>query len=540
MCISFLTLSTIILSANAADENQFNIKMGIFDNPPKISIDENGNVSGIYSALIENIAGKEGWTVDYVPCALKDCLEMLKRNEIDVLADIGWNEERAEYLEFNKQIVITNYGVVFTDPDFNPLSFRELEGKKVASLEGSVFLSEDGYPAIERLLGIKSVIVPVSDYETGFLLLENKSVDAVIANDFYGAYNKKIHPSYRHISTNLLLLPRDNFFAFPKNGSLNNLLIEKIDSNLIELKANEKSVYYQEMYRIRGGYKEEIIPGWLKFSLICIGVLLIISLLVVIALRKLNKVLDRRVKERTAELDRANTDLEKAYKDLKSIDEIKTNIINNVSHELRTPLTVIYSVIDSIEKKDKKERAGLLKIAKKAAIRQNRIIKNLIDISSIKASKPDLASMGIEEPINRAIRDLKMLCDKKIKITQDIPKGIRVLADISEIKHAFLNLLDNSVKFCDKAPEIRISAEEKKDFVEISIADNGIGIPQKYHKKIFEKLYQIDATKSRRFGGTGMGLAITKDIIEAHGGKIWFESKPGKGSTFYFTLQKAR
>jgi signal transduction histidine kinase len=118
--------------------------------------------------------------------------------------------------------------------------------------------------------------------------------------------------------------------------------------------------------------------------------------------------------------------------------------------------------------------------------------------------------------------------------------SIRVKADIEKIKHVFLNLLDNAIKFTDKGGNVYISARMKESMVEVCVEDTGIGISEEFHEKIFDRFYQVDATSTRRFGGTGMGLAVAKEIINTHGGIIWVQSREGKGSKFCFTLPVSR
>lgn len=99
------------------------------------------------------------------------------------------------------------------------------------------------------------------------------------------------------------------------------------------------------------------------------------------------------------------------------------------------------------------------------------------------------------------------------------------------------NLLSNAIKFVpEKTGKIEVYAKTTRDFIEFSVRDNGIGIPGDKQQNIFRKFYQVDTSLRREAGGTGLGLAISKGIVEAHGGKMWFESKPGDGTTFYFSI----
>jgi signal transduction histidine kinase len=151
-------------------------------------------------------------------------------------------------------------------------------------------------------------------------------------------------------------------------------------------------------------------------------------------------------------------------------------------------------------------------------------------------SELNIEEINLADVTAIAVGEMKSPAEEKgIKIELDVP-GTLVRADYEMVKLVLLNLLDNAVKFTDKGGRIKVSSGMKGDMVEVSVEDTGIGIPEELHGRIFDRLFQVDATATRRFGGTGMGLAVAKDIVEVHGGKIWTESEPGKGSEFYFTL----
>lgn len=169
-----LTLFLLITLTPLAFSQEQTIKVGVFDNPPKINIDKNNNVSGIYSSIIESVAKENGWKIEYVIGTFQEHLESAKRGELAILTDVAYSEERAKYLEYNKESIITSHGIIITSTDFHPLLFRELDLKTIATMKGSIFLSEEGYPAMEKLLGIKSNIIQTEDYESAFLLLDEK------------------------------------------------------------------------------------------------------------------------------------------------------------------------------------------------------------------------------------------------------------------------------------------------------------------------------------------------------------------------------
>lgn len=241
------------------------------------------------------------------------------------------------------------------------------------------------------------------------------------------------------------------------------------------------------------------------------------------------------------ELGNAYKRLEEGFLDLKEVDRLKSDIISNVSHELRTPLTIVKGAVDiAIETEDKDDRNELLQTCKRALNRQDRIIADLIDVAQFERKKYKLEPENIDlEPVISSAKNEIWPFDKernvtiKVSLQEDLPK---VIADFSALERILANLLDNAIKFNKEGGEVLVEAKRKDDAVEVSITDTGIGIPKDKISKIFTPLYQADATTTRKYSGTGMGLAVVKRLVEAHGGKIQVESEDGKGSRFYFTL----
>jgi|Deesub1362A_J573_1020465.scaffolds.fasta_scaffold05338_4 PAS domain S-box-containing protein len=241
------------------------------------------------------------------------------------------------------------------------------------------------------------------------------------------------------------------------------------------------------------------------------------------------------------ELRRAYEELRRAYQELKSLDELKGNIIANVSHELRTPLTIARGAIElARQEKDPEERNRLLKMAEDALTRQNFIVENLIEAAKIRKGERrlKLEPVDVAELIKQVSDEFKPMLVKakltmEISLAEDLPK---VRADREQLKLVVRNLLNNAIKFNREGGRINIRAEKEHGMIKVCVSDTGIGIPEDRLDKIFERFYQVDSSPTRRYGGAGMGLAIVKEVVEAHGGRVTVESELGKGSTFCFTL----
>lgn len=254
----------------------------------------------------------------------------------------------------------------------------------------------------------------------------------------------------------------------------------------------------------------------------------------------------RDVEEERNKAQEREKEVAKLYEDLKVIDQMKTEFMSVMSHELRTPITPIKGYASMLlgEQIGKltREQKSAVSVIQKEGEHLLTIIDSILEISRMERGQ----KMELEkEPISfRAIledlaevykpqadtRDLKM----EIKVPKDFPT---VIADETKVRRVLTNIIGNALKFIPKGGSIRAIGSREDGTVKIQIIDNGIGIAKENLERIFEKFYQVDSSFTRAAGGVGLGLAIAREVIEAHGGKIWAESEgSGKGTTICFTL----
>lgn len=232
--------------------------------------------------------------------------------------------------------------------------------------------------------------------------------------------------------------------------------------------------------------------------------------------------------------------------EFKRLDKIRQDFVANVSHELRTPLTSIKGYAETLLEgalEDKENAKDFLKIIYQDAERLTRLIDDLLDLSKIESGKLKMqfSEIDLYKIIEHSIRILEeQIREKKISLELNFPKHLsKAWADERKITQVILNLLDNAIKYNVEGGKIIVSVSDKENFIEVSITDTGIGIPEKDLPRIFERFYRVDKARSRELGGTGLGLSIVKHIVQAHEGEVFVKSKLGKGSTFSFTLPKA-
>jgi signal transduction histidine kinase len=255
------------------------------------------------------------------------------------------------------------------------------------------------------------------------------------------------------------------------------------------------------------------------------------------ALNESNQQLSKRVQERTAEL-------QSALERLSELNYLKSNFIANISHELRTPLTHIKGYLDILADQGlgplNDSQSEALTVMKRAEERLERLIEDLIQFSL--ASRGELSlDLGrvetgklIQNAIDRSQHKAKSM---EVALAAFIPEQLPDMrVDEDKISWVLLQLLDNAFKFTGHGGRVAIQAVAEHGLVTIAVIDTGIGIPEDKLKDIFEPFHQLDGSTTRRYAGTGLGLAMVRRIIEAHGSEVRVKSVVNKGSRFEFSL----
>jgi len=227
------------------------------------------------------------------------------------------------------------------------------------------------------------------------------------------------------------------------------------------------------------------------------------------------------------------------------LERVRSEFLANVSHELRTPIFSIQGFIETLIDgaiDDPKVNREFLQKAYEHSDRLNILLNDLIEISRIESGE-----------MRMSFRYFDVTNFLKVIVEEVMPKGekksleiilcasaneVLVLGDKDRIRQVLYNLIDNSIKYTDPGGKIEVGFEELPNSVRVYVKDNGAGIAEEHHSRIFERFYRVDKDRSRSVGGTGLGLAIVKHIIEAHNSKVEVKSELGKGSEFSFNLKK--
>jgi len=251
-----------------------------------------------------------------------------------------------------------------------------------------------------------------------------------------------------------------------------------------------------------------------------------------------------RLEQKSRELESASAELRAANERLKELDRMKDDFVSTVSHELRTPLTSIRAFAEillaspDVELAQRQQFVGIIV---KETERLTRLINQVLDLAKLESGSAEwhVTRLDMRELVGDALSGMsQVFTEKGIQVSAHLPERVApVSADLDRVIQVLLNLLSNAVKFCDPAQgRIEVTLADTGEWVRVDVRDNGPGIAASDQQVIFEKFRQAGDTLTDKPQGTGLGLPISRQIVEHLGGRLWVESRPGAGACFSFTL----
>ena len=621
-------------SVYAASETKI-VKVGMYDNKPKVFHDENGVVSGLYPDILNYIAKQEQWQIEYVSGSWEEGLARLEKGDIDIMVDVAVSDERQKKFDFTNQTVMSSWGIIFVQKDSTIDSFQKLDGKKIAILKSSVYSGgPEGVDKYIQTFGLNVEFVYVDQYSEVFELLNKKTVDAAVVSRIFALTNQKNYPNIKQ--TDMFFNPTELRFALTKGNPENQYRIERLDYWVKKLKDGYDGIYQQSLERhgLTGltVIGEEIIPSWVRLLGFITATVLFLSWLIIFGLRKTKTIIKQKLEEQEILLssvidhtpiimfaldpqgiitliegkaladtgfkqqdiigksihtvfqknqsfiDGINTSLHGKDIEFKSdldgktwrinaspiykharvlsvvgvaidlteevrLDKAKTEFLSLASHHLRTLPSAIKWTMEllspKIEKVLGKEDMKHWKDLEETNTRLIDLANTISRASQLELGRLEVSSELFDLPklIEEEILAVKPLIqEKKLTVTKQYDGVKDVMFDKNQIRIIVHTLLSNAVRYISPRGLVDIFIIPGEHTFTLKIQDTGWGIPKKQQNKIFTKLFRADNVIKIDVAGLGLGLYMTKIIVEKLGGTIWFESEEGQGSTFYVTL----
>jgi signal transduction histidine kinase len=229
--------------------------------------------------------------------------------------------------------------------------------------------------------------------------------------------------------------------------------------------------------------------------------------------------------------------------ELESLENLRRDLVANVSHELKTPISALRAhlenLLDGVERPDPET----LQVMLTQSERLGRLVEQLLDLSRLESGDVPLSpeEVALGSLVHEVVSEIEIArSGADVRLTEEVPDDLpRVFVDRERVHQVLFNLLDNAVRFTPPGGAVTVSAHRHNGSVDVHVADTGPGIAAEHLPRVFERFYRVDTARSREDGGTGIGLAIARSVVEAHGGRIRAESEVGKGSVFTFELPVA-
>ena len=548
ICCLVYILVVLLLATGISFASAREVRVGVYENPPKVFTETDGTPAGIFVDIIEEIARREGWSLRYVHGSWSRCLERLDSGTIDLMVDVAYSSERAKKYVFCKTDILSNWAQIYTRRGVNIKLITDLAGMRLATLRQGIHLVR--FKNLADGFGFHFDLTAVDNYETVFRMIHEEKVDAGIVNRIYGHANED---QYDVVRSPVVFSPVSLRFAVKKGDNTD--VITATDRQLAAMKAEKASVYHQSLSRWLGETTKLNLPQWIGWSLgaAAAGVLLLFMMSIV---------LKNQVNRKTAHLRLTNAQLEKqvnetmkAHLELKRSGELLIQqerlsalgqLTSGIAHDFNNMLIPILGYSDLLLEnpdllKDREKVLPMLKSIRAAADTSRETVKRLQEFQRADA-RPKMEKVAIAGLVSEVITATKPLWKSHgeaysvpVRIIEDIPSDLVVTVSKSQFSEALMNLLLNALHAISSGGEVTISAFVKDENFYLEVRDTGIGMSKDVARQCLEPFF---STKGKN--GTGMGLAMVHGIVERHNGSLSIDSILEKGTTIAMRIPLAQ
>ena len=472
-----------------------------------------------------------------------ELLKMLEDGTVLMVTELMYSTDRAGHFLWPEVTLMVDHSALISRTDFRNISLNEIIYIRVGLIRnyGHTELFWRWFPNHANTVEYENIIA-------AFNAMERGEVDVVMTSNHEALILS--HYLERTGFKNNFIFGNDfnSTLGFSKNSAVLCSIINKalylIDTKRISGQWMNKTFDYKSKLI------HERIP-WLTGTSVLFLSLVILLLILFQKKHQEGRRLEKLVQERTKELRNSQLDLETALKGAQSANRAKSVFLANMSHEIRTPINAIVGMT-SIGKSaaDTAQKDYCFVKIEDASNHLLGVINDVLDMSKIEANKFELspADFNFESMIRRIVSVINFRADEKqqkltVHIDQNIPPTL--FGDDQRLAQIITNLLGNAIKFTPEKGAIDLNADflgEQDGLctIQIAVTDTGIGMTPEQQERLFTAFQQAEADTTRKFGGSGLGLSISRSIVEMMGGKIWLQSEKDKGSTFTFTVQMKR
>jgi len=494
-----------------------------------VFVDSDGETRGIYVDVLDVVAEREGWELQYVPGPFPRCLERLDAGEIDLMTGIAYSEERAERWAYTSGTLLSNWGQLYL-PQGSPIeSLIDLDGATVAVLQGDIYYKRLAETVAE--FGLRCRFEEVDSFLDVLQRVADGDVDAGLVSRLVGAQHEG---EFAVVRSSVVCCPSELRYAAPMRGDP--AVLEAIDRYLVEARGDHGSAYYESLDRwLDVGVTREVVPAWARTALLVAAAAALLLLGSTLVFRW-------RLRIRTEELSRMAAQYHQAQK-MEAVGRLAAGIAHDFNNQLAVVEGYGRLLLDEVRGSSVAEERvqEILQASNRASV----LVSELLAFGRKQSLRAEVLDVNLL--IHDLAGPLSRVIGEDVHIERDLAaEPLLVLADAVQLQQVVMNLTTNArdamprggrLTLHTSAAEVgrgEVTTEVPGEHVLLSVRDTGAGIPDHARERIFEPFF----TTKPEGEGSGLGLAMVHGFVAQSRGFVRVRSEPGQGSTFELFLPR--